>query len=222
MEKKCKVAILPTDKAENAILIFNGRNKFAEYHKQFFTQQYLRSMGTDGCNSFHLYILSDDEIKEGDWMIVTNTTNNVITGYNSPIIAKYDYASSNSCLKIIATTDSSLTDGCLNNIPLSDHTCVNKKPLPFIPQSFIDKYVSEYNKGNMIEEVIVEYEEFMTDIVIGKSEQVLKLNPDDTINIISIKDSWTREEVIELMSKSFDRGVSRKSFDQIWIENNLY
>jgi hypothetical protein len=62
----------------------------------------------------------------------------------------------------------------------------------------------------------------MTDIVIGKSEQVLKLNPDDTINIISIKDSWTREEVIELMSKSFDRGVSRKSFDQIWIENNLY
>jgi len=35
------------------------------------------------------------------------------------------------------------------------------------------------------------------------------------------KKGWTREEVIELMSKSFDRGVSRQLFDQTWIESNL-
>lgn len=56
----------------------------------------------------------------------------------------------------------------------------------------------------------------------------LKLNPDNTINIKSIKDSWTREETANLIRNfrneilieiSARRQVS--DFTEKWIETNL-
>ena len=174
----------------------------------------------------HLYILSDDKIKEGEWYL--NVPTNKIEQATSSISKKYcpfPYS------KIIASTDSSLKLNNPNhggyNMPLQ--TGIFPRIFPFVPQSFIDKYISEYNKGNKIEEVMVEY---MIDTVgciqteginAGLMKDILKLNPDNTINIKSIKDSWTRDEVTELLIKLWQSyGVinSGNDFDD-WINSNL-
>ena len=38
-------------------------------------------------------LVSDEESKKGEWVIFTNTNNKIITGFNKPKIAEYDYAS---------------------------------------------------------------------------------------------------------------------------------
>jgi len=77
--------------------------------------------------------------------------------------------------------------------------------LPEPSIEWIQYYIQEYNKGNIITKVMVEY-----DYTLGNEEdergnlipvEIFKVNPDNTINIKSIKDSWTREEVIELLSQ---------------------
>ena len=87
---------------------------------------------TDGIevpNPQHLYIISDDEIKEGDW-------------YCSPmgIISRYNGIEKlpSNWRKIIATTEES-------------------SGLPQPSKQFIEKYIEEYNKGNIITDVLVEY-----------------------------------------------------------------
>ena len=57
----------------------------------------------------------------------------------------------------------------------------------------------------------------------------LKVNPkDNTITIKKVKESWNREEAIELCKKSFDKGLKAESFQldmdfnfYNWIEQNL-
>lgn len=83
----------------------------------------------------HVYIVSDDEVKEGDFILPTNTENDKVTGYNSPVKAKYNYAASIHNPKIVASTDSSLG-------------------LPSIPQKWIkNKYIAS-NGG--ITDVVIE------------------------------------------------------------------
>ena len=50
----------------------------------------------------------------------------------------------------------------------------------------------------------------------------LKLNTDNTVNIKSIKDSWSREEVIELCKKAIIAGSYSSTFEfDKWIENEI-
>lgn len=175
----------------------------------------------------HLYILSDEEIKDGDWFIWLK--------YNT--IHKATKPDDNKeCKKIIATTDSSLL------IPFDDVTI----GLPQIPKSFIETFVNEYNKGNIITEVMIEYEKHTPAFShIGKTpskqeklrgcynngeqivgiwtEESLKTNPENTINIKPIKDSWSREEVIELIQRFNKESAGNVWFDtdEKWIEENI-
>ncbi len=111
------------------------------------------------------------------------------------------------CFKIIATTDISLTITNYNNGTWSY--------LPQPSQQFIKQYIEEYNKGNVITKVEVEYwcgetncncATRQQDCFRAKQNQVIKINPDNTINIKPIKDSWSREEVIELINKAIKEG----------------
>jgi hypothetical protein len=181
MYKKCKVVLLPTKQEGNLYL----------WGYKLFT-----GIKRGDSESHHLYVLSDDEIKEGDWFI---NRQYMIEEDNVPEYAlwRYDNQSikpNSNPMKIIASTDSSL------KIPkVFDYTKYGEN-LPSIPQSFIDYYVSEYNKGNKIEEVMVEYEptgRMKSGGVETNITEILKLNSDNTINIKPIKDSFTRAEVIE-------------------------
>ena len=94
----------------------------------------------------HLYFLSSDKICEGDWYIDDcNQVRQSVTSDEEYWSVRQDYK------KIIATTDKSLTfdDG------------MNSWFLPELSPEFIQKYIDAYNKGEKIEECLVEYEDFI-------------------------------------------------------------
>lgn len=184
-------------------------------------------------NNF-IYILSNDEIKEGDWYINTFATCDVIPQTHSNIKQllnhKKDYRFKE-CKKIIATTDTSLKyyiDGKGNKLPYELTKSGYIEFLPQPSQQFIEKYIESYNKGDIITNVLVEYEnkfdgkEYVDDqdaYGYDKFKQVLKVNPkDNTITIKKLKDSWNRKEVINLLDLIlFEKDLN---FDK-WIEKNL-
>lgn len=167
-------------------------------------------------NCQHLYFLSDEKIKEGDWYL-TFQNGSVIGEPRKCEDSSYDFTN---CKKIIATTDESLN-------------------LPQPSQSFLQKYVKEYNKGNIITKVMVEYEMMYRDMtgehkalmLTGTEYSKLKINSiDNTITIRPIKTSWTREEVIEFAKKYAkmvqEKPIQMNAYKPIhnmkWIEENLH
>lgn len=149
----------------------------------------------------HLYILSDEEIKEGDWYL-DNYNNSII---KANINSDHKYYVSN-CKKIIATTDSSLG-------------------LPRPSDGFITKYIKLYNAGTPITKVMVEYEEEPLNDSTGKYA-TLKVDKDNTITIRSVKESWTREEVIQLIFLAYNLRTTDKEVRSTrkmneWIQQNL-
>ena len=181
----------------------------------------------------HLYIISDDEIKEDDWYIDDcNQIRCSVTSDKEYWSVRKDYK------KIIATTDT-----LLYNLPEKPNfnsymSFSLGNPLPQPSQQFIQKFIEEYNKGNVITDVLVEYEDIIynpekdreyqsndrINIEDCDKQSRLKINPkDNTITIKKVKDSWNREEVIKLLRDAhldivdgnYSKGLNK------WIEENL-
>lgn len=176
--KKVKVVMLPTNEkvTKNCLLLCPSLGKYnnswwLKLNKDDSGIQYTKLI------SQHLYFLSNEEIKEGDWQV--HWSNDL----NNYIISQHKLGKSTG-LKVIATTDKSLN-------------------LPQPSQSFIEKYISEYNKGNKIEEVMVEYELFdngWDSSVVTNRVHKIKVNlKDNTITIKSVKNSWSREEIKQIL-----------------------
>ena len=215
---------------------------------------------------WNLYILSDDEIKEGDVVKIPCGVGKVkeLTwkfGNDNPsyivediFIYKLRYGQKEGELqinsfryedvkKIIATTDTSLE---IFDKELSDmHSVKVNILLPQPSQQFIQKYIEEYNRGNIITDVLVEYNcgdshcsLFGCQKHLGcknESIQTVKINPkDNTITIKKVKDSYSREEVRKLCIDAFISGtVARNKIGtvkdseielknmNIWLAENL-
>lgn len=151
-----KVVMLATDKAENS-LIRDYRGKLS-YHRIYLTQEYLR----DGLNSksFHLYITSNEEIKESDWYLYYMDDKPDLMQCQDEAEAfrcNNHFSIKHICRKIIATTDSSLTKTIKQTI-LGDNGDWEKK-LPQPSKEFIQLFIESYNKGEVITDVLVEAEE---------------------------------------------------------------
>ena len=217
--KKAKIVILPTNEAKGDFSkeriypcllkhswMFDKEGK----GKLIFTDSNIRTP----TQLQHLYIISDDEIKENNTHFYNPYSGQLhISGNHTDYIA----INKNGCKKIIATTDVSLG-------------------LPQPSQQFIQKYIEGYNKGNVITDVLVEelrssdgyYDE--QDIWYWKTLG-LKINPkDNTITIKKVKDSYSREEVIEFGNKVKEYckdGWKPDSLHRVffewdkWIEENL-
>lgn len=144
----------------------------------------------------HLYITSNEEIKEGDYAY------HKILGIGRIVILYGE-----ECFQTIKLhpNDGSVTTPWKRNIPdIKKIIATTDKSLnlPLIPQSFIEKYIEEYNKDNTITEVLVEVEPDYNQL--GESIWELKLNSQNEITIKQQKDSYTREEVIYILSKYAD------------------
>lgn len=170
------------------------------------------------CENYHLYLVSDEEIKEGDWH--WNSDDNSIRQAKLNLGIKAP--------KIIATTDKSIRN---------THQIIDKEeninypyiePLPQIPESFIKYFVEKQGKVDSVE---VEYEEikgrWITPVGMygpgyyADSRFELKLTSNNEV-IITIPEEklYTREEVIKLCHKMNNRSYSYTQFDK-WIEDNL-
>jgi len=186
--KRVKVVMLPTN--EKAQLWLSKGNALTLWGKE-------NNNDKLGANQ-HLYFLSDEEIKEGDWYI--SAMKSIISQHNGTEKLPDGWK------KIIATTDKSL------KVPI-DKAYMNfgeTESLPHTSDSFIEKYVEEYNKENIITEVMVEYDYRVKSGTIDEHKKglagyeyfELKVNPkDNTITIRKTKDSWNREEVVKLLEE---------------------
>ena len=188
--KTHKVIMFSTENESNKLrLVLHGSKLGLTYNNQikFHVEEKVK----------HLYILSDDEIKEEDY-VVLGDGKTLKRMYTKDVL---DWANSYSSAtkKIIASTDTSLG-------------------LPSPSEDFILKFIAEYNKNTPITEVMVEYEEeyFYTvgdaywqkcDVITysAKSTEVntfvkseLKLKVKNN-TIILKKDTFTREEVLKLL-----------------------
>lgn len=183
--KKHQVVMLPTNEkaqiGDNVIVKHNATLAFGKKVQEPY------NMGEE---NQHLYILSDEEIKESGWY----ENNGVIFRADDKFDEGNNPNQNKKNKKIIATTDKSLgyTDHRVSPVP---NFCDYPQP----SQSFIELYVNEYNKGNIITEVMVEYE------IEGEVGEMfapeLKINPDNTINI-SVTNT-----IVSKFSKELDLAV---------------
>jgi len=160
---ECHIVMTPTEKSDSILSknILTNNIKYAS----ILCDESLGSV------SQHLYILSDEEIKEGDWCL--NITTNKIgkcTEVNNTLIktliGEEDYfdelSSKDSFKKIIATTDSSLNSGLQSGkiyTKQAKGTAYEPDTIYKINQDFINHFITEYNKGNIIIKGHVEVEE---------------------------------------------------------------
>lgn len=223
MKKLCNVVMLPTEKAEGyGLLKTNNSTKLEYCGDRYFTQSYLKDTNR---TYQHLYLTSDEEIKEGDWYILANV---------SVVQATESIGNRPNGKKIIATTDKSLTMPYLNsNGMVMEVGGVNQtKQIPQIPESFIKAYVQA--QGN-IKEVLVEYVDRVREKWVGNNythkptwieDFQLNLRRDNTCIIHQAK-TYSRDEVVKLldtlraeMYRDYNSLASIKDYDK-WIKNNL-
>jgi hypothetical protein len=230
LKEKCQVIMLLTkEKAidSNNIILLNPITGKCHTPKHPFTYP-VKEYKAVGYKTFYLYFLSNDEIKDNDWFLQR--------GHRIKQ-CKNDSKAANkleSCKKIIATTDSSLKKPSGEIYPEWNY-------VPQPSQEFIEKYIKLYNQGNTIIDVLVEYKIGKCNCRTGGifdgcinefntcKNSILKINPkDNTLTIHPIKDSWNREEVIELCKKAYDDGFHQGTLrdspckdNSFWIEENL-
>ena len=164
----------------------------------------------------HLYILSDQEIKEGDWYFYGNRFDEKELNQFKNGIDSTAFLKEQKIKKIIATTNSELWkikhdctcgattyEGCSECLELL---------IPKIPIDFVERYAKEYNKGKQITSVMLEYEsmwkrddgeiskisEFNDPNISGRFHIIPKIRSNNTVIISPVEErKYTREEVFE-------------------------
>jgi len=194
MKKTFKVIMLPTEKASRiCILASNKLNYGAE------------ALASNNTTLQHLYIISDDEIKEGDWFI---DIDNIPYQAKTPMLSII--ANSKLCSKIVATTDKSLNGKSDSGLQmcLCGTWQIGKDGYPGckgnchtldIPESFIQAYIKAYNEGKPITEVDLEMTKTIKESRPGVYEinlpiiEVIKTRTDNTVIISEVKEYRKRE-----------------------------
>ncbi len=211
IKKTFKVIMLPTEK-DGAILKFDASDTL------------IVAQGTIHSNvpfkKFDLYIISDDEIKEGD--NVAHKDRILTVGKNRGLyLSVYELSHidvrTDACKKVIASTDKEIT------------------PKSWINKSFVNDYVEAKNGGNPIIKVDLEIDT-IPDLQ-SYHEQTKKCdnidvfitNEDSSVIIIPIKQIFTYNDVAHHIHSALSAfGVhllehgSAKGFDSDkWIEENI-
>jgi len=192
--QECDVVMLKSGKNNSKIGL--NLNAVTGKHLYFFEQ------GARFDETQHLYILSNDEIKEGVDYYYDSHNNLILKSSSNSDHKVYKYK------KVCATTDSSLK---LNSVKIpvsSDFTLEqiseNMPCLPQIPKSFIEYFISEFNKGNLISKVLVEVEkkfDYSISYTVPFKHEI-KLNQNNEISILTNKQE-TLEEAAERYVESY-------------------
>jgi hypothetical protein len=170
MKKETHIILLPTEKATN---IINDRDNL-----EFIPNKQIASTINSIVKGFHLYFLSDDEIKEEDWRYNTHTKSLIFpnTNINSGL-SEYDK-------KIIATTDESLNKVNITSKGTFGYQKIFcSRGLPRPSNEFLEKFC----ELGGADKALVEYEntnkdfKWVGDKNLAIPDYGLKLSPDNTI-----------------------------------------
>lgn len=212
--KKAKVVMLPTNEKAGLGSIYKRIkddeigliNDFDKIGNLYINKNPNVQSSNSNFEAQHLYIILDEEIKEGDWYKYEDWSKGIslLKGgiSNAPISnCGSNFVNSRNPKKIIATTDPLLKieiNGNRGNL-LSDVSFDINLPQP--SKQFIEKYIEEYNKGNVITDILVEYEYLLDDRAVLPYWN-LKINPkDNTITIKKLKETYTKEELCQILEK---------------------
>lgn len=166
----------------------------------------------------HLYFLSDEKIKEGHWVIKNNKLVKYEL-YRNDLLQGKIIATTNPELKVLNKERQILKDAGKRMREEALGKATEYDPLPKPPDSFIQHYVEEYNKGNIITEVMVEFEEICCGMIANKADccdklsYKLKIAPDNTIIIKPVIEDWNG--VFEAWKLTNDLSPFRQ-----WLEEN--
>lgn len=180
MKKQAQIILIATDKAEIGTLMkcYNEHDSSDKDGNSITITENILCINQNyritGKNEFwepqHIYIVTDDEIKVNDWVIMGNGNLNKMT--DTDMIFYLD-SMSNATKKVVATTNSDLK-------------------LPLIDLDFINNWINESNSGDIISNIELEYKKvFDTSFKNGIEENIptyqivypkLKRNWDDFQN----------------------------------------
>ena len=188
--KKAKIIMLPTNQKTKYLMVYSDVEKTKG-------KLILNGLKNDEYKEYqHLYIISYIEKPDnGDYYIIDDVPELL---KNNGLVFIDD-----SCRKVIATTNKTLSQTSRTEIPQPS-------------EQFIQKYIEEYNRGNIITDVLVEYElisneEYFLNTInpdenVPYFDEDLKINPKyNTITIKKAKDSYTREEVDRMLDEQASR-----------------
>lgn len=191
--KECKVVLLPTKEKSN---LYEYENKLRYSNEKFIN-------GVTDTQNYFIYILSNEEIKEGDWVYDDEADKKY---YQELLSNTKDYTtySNEYGKKIIATTNSELQF----TIECPKYKSYGELQIYSLPRPS-DDFLKKYCELGGIDELLVEYENFRTnnpDYPHQSNKEfidnwILKVASDNTITIKSIKNNYNREEVKILLSK---------------------
>lgn len=219
-----KVHMLATEKAEKCI-IKNRYGALSYLSTGYVTQEYLKYIEA---TSHHLYITSNEEIKEGDRVIETEN-GNLISQFNEQSLNQRSMG----CRKIIATTDPKLTNliiqGESDYFNGNDGKTLNtNKLVSKISQQFIQDYCNKPVDEVWIEVEPIEFGEVDGEMIYDWDFK-LTINSNNEVIIHNVEEKMysrgeMEEKIIQLVDiiqhLLADRSIAE--FDTIkWIEENL-
>lgn len=214
MYKHCNVVMLPTKSKAvrlGQLVIGAGNHLFASR----------QSNDIGSLTAYELYITSNEELKENDYTIHSTFGIGQVIMMDHPrgrqlcfhIQRKDNVGSLTQCLyqckddltgSIIATTDPSLKFG--DDIP----GIVRFKFLPQPSEAFIQAFIRNHNKENIISDITVQYEEdYQCGVDYNGEEKVKVDEKNNTITIKSIKDNWNIKELRQFCWQAYIDHLSK-------------
>ena len=238
MKKQIKAIMLPTVDKTN--LIFNDANHLCyQSNKSFKNDRKSRKR-------FHIYITSDEEIKEGDHVLST------AQDYNMQVVPKHSVKTYNDVehyFKIIATSDDNIRhckqcggkqelnmDGVMQFTHINKCVSFSEPLLPNVQQSFLKAFVKSDGKedweiemeGNMCNCKVYEESDgcFHCDYT-GIDYYKLKLDSDNCVILSAVEEKMYCGEIVDIIEKYllyvepevFKR--TKRSNIYNWIKENL-
>lgn len=213
MKKEHTVVMLPTEKASRLVKnAREGKNGLLMFYEHERTVK-----PSDGFKQQHLYILSPEEVQKGDWAIIRGRFPSRCNNVGPGGIRYFDCSEcfgtqeTEHMKKIVATTDSDLWFRVYGGQEDKN----GELEVPKIGIDFVQRYVKEWNKGNKIDSVMLEYNRVGHED--GDSDnptQVyydLKLRSNETVIISPILNPITNEEdiLIQLASLLEKAGIRK-------------
>lgn len=213
--KQYKVVMLPTEKESDVNIWLNKNNQKPRI------ENYEPRIENFGWINQHLYLISDDEIKDYDWVYLST---DAVIGVFKVVNIDFDrnihlqgettsYQQSN-LKKIVATTDTSIT---------FDYSTPGELFTPTIPTSFIQAYIKAYNESKPIKEVDLEmqFTGMIDNFQTGLAIESIKTRPDNTV-IVHQSKMYSKDEVIALCAKAWDESydVNVRGKDRLTSDNN--
>lgn len=220
MKKEHEIIMLPSQTDSPIALESSGLLKFIGTMDETYFNQ-------DNQQGQHLYILSDEDIKKGDWFINLGSGGHPgvaiyrANSENSKAINEFKYPE---IKKIIATTDPELH---YNKI-VEEDMHMYKESLPHIPQHIIEAYVKK-----PFDKVMVEYEEKEVPVAKNTRGEIIydwlfespKLNQDGTLAVTLVEEKmYTLKDI----KRAFHAGHQWATGDgkpihsfKEWVKENL-